>query len=107
MEKFQWNRSREKERSLPLNYLITKFMIMQEQPSSFDLIMLVDDNKINNIINRKLFELMQFSKEIVEAGNGLEALDYLKASASSPDRIPEVIFLDVYMPLLDGIGFLD
>ena len=46
---------------------------MQEQSSPFDLIMLVDDNKINNIINRKLFELMHFSKEIVEAGNGLEA----------------------------------
>ncbi|HYV92000.1 MAG TPA: response regulator [Chitinophagales bacterium] len=80
---------------------------MQEHTSPFDLIMLVDDNKINNIINRKLFELMHFSKEIVEAGNGLEALDYLKAAATSNDRIPEVIFLDVYMPLMDGMGFLD
>ena len=79
---------------------------MLEHPSSFDLIMLVDDNKINNIINRKLFELMSFSKEIVEAGNGLEALDYLKSVANDADRIPEVIFLDVYMPLMDGIGFL-
>ena len=80
---------------------------MYEQPSPFELIMLVDDNKINNIINRKLFEMMEFSKDIVEAANGLEAINYLKACATSIDRIPEVIFLDVYMPLMDGMGFLE
>jgi CheY-like chemotaxis protein len=80
---------------------------MSENQSSFDLIMLVDDNKINNIINKKLFELVQFSKKIAEAGNGLEALNYLKGAATSYERIPEIIFLDVYMPLMDGIGFLE
>lgn len=79
---------------------------MSENPYSFNLVMLVDDNKICNVLNRRLFELTQFSSDLVEAINGLEALNYLKAHAEAPGRLPEIIFLDVYMPILDGIGFL-
>jgi len=79
---------------------------MLENPYSFERILLVDDNKICNFLNRQVLELTLFSRYIVESINGLEALNYLNSAAADPDQIPELIFLDVYMPLLDGIGFL-
>ena len=79
---------------------------MLENPYSFERVLLVDDNTINNFLNRQVLELTLFSRYIVETINGIDALKYLKSAASDPDQIPELIFLDVYMPLLDGIGFL-
>jgi len=79
---------------------------MLENPYSFERVLLVDDNKICNLLNRQVLELTLFSREIVEAINGIEALNYLRSAADHPEQIPELIFLDVYMPLMDGLGFL-
>jgi CheY-like chemotaxis protein len=50
-----------------------------------------------------------FCAEFVSKSNGQEALDYLieLASAASAQAWPDVIFLDIGMPVLDGWGFLD
>ena len=79
---------------------------MLENPYSFERVLLVDDNKVCNFLNRQVLELTLFSRYIVETINGIEALKYLEQAANDNEQIPELIFLDVYMPLLDGIGFL-
>ena len=80
---------------------------MLENPYSFEKVLLVDDNTVCNFLNRQVLELTLFSRYIVETINGIEAIKYLESAASDPDQIPELIFLDIYMPLLDGLGFLE
>ena len=64
-------------------------------------IMLVDDQKMANFINKKLIEITDFAHNIV---------DYTLPDAALLDienEKPDLIFLDLNMPIIDGWKFLD
>ncbi|UII30100.1 response regulator [Fulvivirga ulvae] len=69
-----------------------------------DIVMLIDDNEIDLFINQKVIELCRFTRRIITYHSGREALEYL-LSATEAD-IPDLIFLDLNMPLIDGFRFL-
>jgi CheY-like chemotaxis protein len=79
---------------------------MVEEKTYKKLVMLVDDNETDNFIHRRVLEMGHFSKEIIVKNSGKSALEYLEANKNDPDRIPEVIFLDINMPIVDGFVFL-
>lgn len=66
--------------------------------------MLVDDNEIDSFINKKVIEFSELSDRIVSMTSGREAIDYLEAATE--DDLPELIFLDLNMPIVDGFKFL-
>ena len=72
----------------------------------FDLVMLVDDNDTYNFINRRILEQERFAKNIEVQSSGIGALSYLEEHLSSPSKLPDIIFLDIKMPLLNGHEFL-
>ncbi|TAE50932.1 MAG: response regulator [Bacteroidetes bacterium] len=69
--------------------------------------MLVDDNEIDNIINEKIIEANHFAESILVFQTGQEALDYLNANQQDADMLPEILFLDINMPIMDGFQFLE
>lgn len=73
----------------------------------FPVIMLIDDNELDNFINKKLIETEQFAGEIIVHSSAVNALEDLKKRAANPDQLPRIIFLDIMMPGMDGFGFLD
>lgn len=76
-----------------------------------DLVLLIDDDETTNFLNRRLLEEMGVAKEIMVASNGKDAIDYLtEACVDNPDtdkKCPDLIFLDIKMPVMDGFSFLD
>jgi len=70
-------------------------------------IMLVDDDEIFTFIIKKIVEESKLSNHIDIFINGLEAINFLEANANAAEKLPEVIFLDLSMPVLDGWGFLE
>ena len=71
-------------------------------------ILLVDDDLTTNFLHRKLLERLAVAEEVLVAQNGREALDVLLAPASQPPGgQPLLIFLDVNMPVMNGIQFLE
>lgn len=68
--------------------------------------MLIDDNELDNFVNKKLLENEHFAEHVLVQSSGNNALDYLKSHANNAAEIPEIIFLDIMMPDLDGFGFL-
>ncbi|MEM8967793.1 MAG: response regulator [Bacteroidota bacterium] len=71
-----------------------------------DLVLLIDDNDTDNFISRRVIELTQFAERVVVKSSGQQALDYLQENAQTIDEIPDLIFLDINMPIMDGFMFL-
>ncbi len=72
---------------------------------AFRVACIVDDDPIFVMVIKKMIEITQFSDEVVVYGNGSEALDALH-HASATD-LPDVILLDLNMPIANGWDFLD
>ena len=70
---------------------------------AIDLIVLIDDDKMDNFAHRRLIEKAGFAKEILEFEYADEALEFFKTK----DRPVGVIFLDVNMPRMNGFEFLE
>jgi CheY-like chemotaxis protein len=70
-------------------------------------VMLVDDNEIDNIINEKIIEANSFADQVMVFQTGQEALDYLGENQDNQDTLPEIVFLDINMPIMDGFQFLE
>lgn len=72
-----------------------------------DLACIIDDDKMFTYLLSKQMKGINFSKNLLVFHNGLEALKYLKPILESPDSLPDVILLDLNMPVMDGWQFLD
>ncbi len=69
--------------------------------------LLVDDDMINNFLTKEFLEIYLPNAETYTALNGKEAIDFLVTLVDTPENLPDVILLDINMPVLDGWEFLD
>lgn len=75
---------------------------------SFNCVLLIDDDGVTNFINHRLVKKMDLSSRIESAINGVEALNFIKEYAmKNENKGPELILLDVNMPVLNGLEFLN
>lgn len=72
-----------------------------------ELLALVDDDDTFIFITKKIIEKTNHVKEVKVFNNGLDALNYLKDNLNTQYKLPEIIFLDLSMPIMDGWQFLD
>jgi len=71
-------------------------------------VLLVDDDQTTNYLNQKLLKKLCITEQVLVALNGQEALDILltHGQEATPEH-PILLFLDVNMPLMNGIEFLE
>lgn len=74
--------------------------------NKIDLVMLVDDNATDNFISRRIIEITNFAKNVEIKNSGKSALEYLETNKDNPENLPDYIFLDINMPIVDGFVFL-
>ena len=72
-----------------------------------DSVLLVDDDRSANFFHQRLIHKNAWAKEVRSVLNGQEALDYLSQEDKDASPHPDVIFLDLNMPLMSGWEFLD
>jgi len=70
-------------------------------------IYLVDDDRIYQFTAKKTLETIDLTQNISIFSNGEEAIEHIKEKLEQPHSLPDVIFLDINMPLMDGWQFLD
>lgn len=68
---------------------------------------LVDDDPIFVFLTTKMIEKSNLVDLIKVFENGYDALDFLKENMKNPDLLPDVILLDLSMPIMDGWQFLE
>jgi len=69
-------------------------------------VLLVDDDKVFNFLSQRTLERMGFAERIHIANNGKEALDLLNDYFTGSLAVPDVILLDLDMPVMDGFQFV-
>jgi CheY-like chemotaxis protein len=77
-------------------------------------ILLIDDDETTNFLNQRLLDRMKLTEHVHTFVNGKQAFDYLyNVSNNNYDKNsrdyfkPELIFLDINMPVMDGFEMLD
>lgn len=73
-------------------------------------ILLIDDNEPTNVLHQLIIEESGVAKQVVATESAKEALSYLKECSregNSDVPEPDLIFLDINMPLMDGFEFLE
>ena len=68
-----------------------------------DCVLLIDDNDDDNFYHRIILSEAGVTKRIEVAETGYEALDFLQRI----QQAPELIFLDINMPRMNGWEFLE
>ena len=69
-------------------------------------VLLIDDNHIDNLINRKILDNACYAETITVIDSPKNAFDFVRESLATGRNIPEVIFLDLRMPVMNGFEFL-
>lgn len=80
---------------------------MDLQNFTFERVMIVDDTQTDRYIASFTMKKNNFAKEIMEFDMATRAITFLEENQGSPDKLPEIIVLDVRMPEMDGFQFLE
>lgn len=68
---------------------------------------LVDDDDIFVFLTTKIIEQTNLVDLIKGFGNGLDAINFLKENKNNVDALPDIILLDLNMPIMNGWQFLE
>lgn len=70
---------------------------------SMSCVLIVEDSEIDQFLHKSMIEDYNSDIEILMASDGQEALEVLEAA----DKVPDLIFLDINMPRMNGHEFLE
>jgi CheY-like chemotaxis protein len=70
-------------------------------------IFLIDDDPVFVYLTKKIIGMTQYPCEITEFADGELAIVYLNTFREKTESLPDIIFLDLSMPVMDGWEFLN
>lgn len=73
----------------------------------FDSICVVDDDMVYRFALKCLLETWDLSDNFTEFTDGADALEYIRTHSGNPAALPDVVFLDINMPVMNGFNFLE
>lgn len=71
------------------------------------IICVVDDDDIYKFTITRSIEFHKLVKKILMFSDGEEALNFLTRNVNDNSTLPDIIFLDINMPVMDGFQFME
>lgn len=68
---------------------------------------IIDDDKLYQFGMKRMMHHLSVDADIKQFYNGLEAIEYLQQNKDKKNNLPDIIFLDINMPVMNGWQFLD
>lgn len=70
-------------------------------------ILIIDDDEINNFIAAKLIDKIPPKAKVSTCINGQDGINFVKNKLATQEEFPDIIFLDINMPIMNGWEFLE
>jgi len=80
---------------------------MKEPDPKFETVMIIDDNLVDLYIISRMITKNNFGKNVLHYTEAEEAMKYLQENQYNVSKLPQIIFVDIYMPLMSGFEFLE
>jgi CheY-like chemotaxis protein len=69
--------------------------------------LLIDDSEIDNLVHTQLIKSISLAEQIIIKYSAIDALEFIRHTVVRSLSLPDIIFLDINMPSMDGFDFLD
>jgi CheY-like chemotaxis protein len=79
---------------------------MSENIYRFNKAMVIDDSATDRYIAEYYLRKCFIAAHVIMQASAIEGLEYLRQFAENSEELPEILFLDIRMPLMDGFEFL-
>ncbi|MEM0516799.1 response regulator [Aequorivita flava] len=70
-------------------------------------ICIIDDDSIYQYAITATIKAYKLAENVLVFSDGEEALDFIRENAENNDNLPDIILLDINMPVMDGFQFID
>jgi len=87
--------------------ILSESKASQSHLKKVDTLFLIDDDSIYQFLTKKVIEETKIIDQIKIFSNGLEAIQFLDSVKDIPSKLPDIILLDLTMPVMDGWEFLE
>lgn len=84
--------------------LLAYALTMKKKISTFSII---DDDKLFQFTIKKVLQSTELIDRVLQFDDGESALSFFKSNWGYQEKLPDVIFLDLNMPILNGWQFLE
>ncbi len=68
---------------------------------------IIDDDDIYQFTVTRAVKAQHIAKKILVFSDGEKALEFFMDNVGQQDKLPDIVFLDINMPVMDGWQFLD
>lgn len=68
---------------------------------------IIDDDEVYKFFVQKMLKIKKLAEDVLTFPDGEEAYNFIRENMENPEKLPDIIFLDINMPIMDGFQFME